>query len=483
MSQSVRTAGPLRWLFALLPVVACGGGGGDDGGGTGVQTVASVAITAPAGPQSFQTLTRTAQFTAVARDASSATVAGATISWLSSNPSAATVSGTGLVTAVANGSTQITASANGVTSSAVTVTVAQVVANVTPTPASVAFGAIGATRQLAAALVDSSGAPVAGAPAVTWTREGTGTTASVSAGGLATAIAAGASDTAVATAGGRTARIPIAVTQVIASITVSPTPADTLRTTTRTKQYSAAAADSLGNPIAGASITWSSSAPAVATVGASTGLATAVADGSANIIATAGSVTGQRTLVVRRYASTFGLNPTSGTITTALGTVIFLGTAQDSISTNLPITWATRSGTIAGLSATSGAQVTATGAGNGSTYIVMSAGTRSDSAQLTVSGQAVAPLTATVLVGNLFFRSQRNSTQNEAVDTIAVGGTVTWEGTGGSHTVQSQGAPSFPSSGTFGLSGTYSFTFPSAGTYAYDCAIHGSSMTGRVVVR
>ncbi|MBP7550865.1 MAG: Ig-like domain-containing protein, partial [Gemmatimonadaceae bacterium] len=455
----------MRSLFALLLVVGCGGGGGDDGGGTGVQTVASVAITAPAGPQAFQTLTRTAQFSAVARDASSATVAGATISWLSSNPAAATVSGTGLVTAVANGSTQITASASGVTSTAVTVTVAQVVANVTPTPASVAFGAIGSTRQLAAALVDSSGAPVAGAPAVTWTREGTGTTASVSAGGLATAIAAGATDTAVATAGGRTARIPISVTQVIASISVSPTPADTLRTTTRSKQYSAAAADSLGNPIAGASLTWSSSAPAVATVGAGTGLATAVADGSADIIASAGSVTGQRTLVVRRYASTFGLTPPSGTITTALGTVIFLGTAQDSINTNLPITWATRSGAIAGVSATTGAQVTATGAGNGTTFIVMSAGTRSDSAQLTVSGQSVAPLTATVLVGNFFFRSQRNSTQNEAIDTVAVGGSVTWEGTGGSHTVQSQGTPSFPSSGTFGLSGTYTFTFGSTGTY------------------
>ena len=482
MSLSARTAGPLRSLFALLLVVACGGGG-DDGGGTGVPTVASVAITAPAGPQAFQTLTRTAQFTAVARDASSATVAGATISWLSSNPAAATVSGTGLVTAVANGSTQITASASGVTSSAVTVTVAQVVANVTPTPASVAFGAIGSTRQLAAALVDSSGAPVVGAPAVTWTREGTGTTASVSAGGLATAIAAGATDTAVATAGGRTARIPISVTQVIASITVSPTPADTLRTTTRTKQYSAAAADSLGNPIAGASLTWSSSAPAVATVGAGTGLATAVADGSANIIASAGSVTGQRTLVVRRYASTFGLTPPSGTITTPLGRILFLGTAQDSINTDLPITWATRSGAIAGVSATAGAQVTATGAGNGSTFIVMSAGTRSDSAQLTVSGQSVAPLTATVDVGvGILFRSARNLSSNPAVDTIAVGGTVTWAFAGGNHNVQSVGSPSFTSS-VAPTAGNYPFTFNAAGTYLYECVVHGSGMSGRIVVR
>ncbi len=32
-------------------------------------------------------------------------------------------------------------------------------------------------------------------------------------------------------------------------------------------------------------------------------------------------------------------------------------------------------------------------------------------------------------------------------------------------------------------SGTYSFTFTTAGTYTYDCAVHGASMTGTVVVR
>ncbi len=48
----------------------------------------------------------------------------------------------------------------------------------------------------------------------------------------------------------------------------------------------------------------------------------------------------------------------------------------------------------------------------------------------------------TVTVGNIFFRSGHNGTQNPAVDTVAAGTTVTWTWTGtGSqpHSVRSQG--------------------------------------------
>lgn len=88
-----------------------------------------------------------------------------------------------------------------------------------------------------------------------------------------------------------------------------------------------------------------------------------------------------------------------------------------------------------------------------------------------------------VTVGNTFFRSNNNNTQDPAVDTVVVGQPVRWNNTGGTHTVRSQGAPSFPSSGNLAGSGTsYTFTFTNVGTYQYDCAIHGSAMTGRVVV-
>jgi plastocyanin len=92
------------------------------------------------------------------------------------------------------------------------------------------------------------------------------------------------------------------------------------------------------------------------------------------------------------------------------------------------------------------------------------------------------PTTASVQVGNIFFKSNHNSTQNPAVDTVAVGGMVTWNWVGGTHSVESTGSPSFTSS-TIETSGSYQFTFSTAGTYSYDCAVHGAQMTGRVVVR
>jgi plastocyanin len=85
--------------------------------------------------------------------------------------------------------------------------------------------------------------------------------------------------------------------------------------------------------------------------------------------------------------------------------------------------------------------------------------------------------------GTTFFRSNRNLSQDPAVDTIAAGTAFVWSGTGGEHTVRSQGAPSFTSSGPLNGDDTYSLTFPTAGTYVYDCQIHGSGMTGRIVVQ
>lgn len=481
MRRIPTSARSLRPALLMLLAAACGGGGD---GGTQPPVVTSVVITAPTVPPAFQTLTRTAQFTAVARDGAGAPVAGATIAWTSTSTAVATVNGSGLATAVGNGTTQITASSGGIPSTGVTVTVAQVAATVSMTPAVVAFGAIGSSRQLVAAAVDSSGAAVAGAAGATWMRVGTGATASVSTGGLATALAVGATDTAVATVGSKAGRAPISVTQVVASILVNSTGSDTLKTTGRTKQYAAIVRDSQANVMAGPTVAWSSSAASTATVGAGTGLASALSDGSTNIVATANSITGQRALVVRRYAETFQLTPTSATITTPLGTQTFLGTAQDSVATTLPIAWTSRTPNVVSLSSGSGAQVTATGNANGTSRVVMSAGTRSDSALVTVSGQTSAPLTATVLVGDTFFRSQRNLTQDEAIDTVAVGGSVTWNWSGvAPHSVQSSGTPSFPSSSTLTTSGSYVFQFTAAGTFTYDCIVHGAGMTGRVVVR
>ena len=92
-----------------------------------------------------------------------------------------------------------------------------------------------------------------------------------------------------------------------------------------------------------------------------------------------------------------------------------------------------------------------------------------------------------IIVGNILFKSAHNGSQNPAIDTVAVGSTVTWTWTSTgavSHSVRSQGAPSFPSSPIeTGDGKTYSVTFTTPGSYSYDCAVHGAAMSGTIVVR
>ena len=94
---------------------------------------------------------------------------------------------------------------------------------------------------------------------------------------------------------------------------------------------------------------------------------------------------------------------------------------------------------------------------------------------------------ALVTVGNTFFQSVHNGSQNPAVDTIAAGNVVTWTwNAAGSHSIQSTGIPPevFRNSIVMNAAGsTYSVRLLHPGTYTYDCAVHGTAMTGRIVVR
>src|SRR5881397_4091990 len=81
-----------------------------------------------------------------------------------------------------------------------------------------------------------------------------------------------------------------------------------------------------------------------------------------------------------------------------------------------------------------------------------------------------------VSVGNIFFRSAHNGTQNPAVDTIAAGDSITWSwNAAGSHSIQSTGVPPevFRNSVVMNAAGsTYSVRLLHPGTYTYDCAVH-----------
>lgn len=156
----------------------------------------------------------------------------------------------------------------------------------------------------------------------------------------------------------------------------------------------------------------------------------------------------------------------------------------------LTVNWTVQSGSV-----TLGAASSVTNA-SGIASVTVTAGGTLGAAVVRASANSVpgvnVDFTLTVIapplevdMGLTFFRSVRNNTTNPAVDTVQVGEQVRWTSSQGSHTVQSQGPPSFTSSGTITQNGTYVVTFNNTGTYQYDCAIHGGlpgGMAGTIVV-
>src|SRR5207247_1612618 len=86
---------------------------------------------------------QTLQLTATLKDANGNTLVGRSITWSNSNPSAAGVNGTGLVTGVTAGSATITATSEGKNGTSAITVVHMPVASVTVTPASGAVPAGG----------------------------------------------------------------------------------------------------------------------------------------------------------------------------------------------------------------------------------------------------------------------------------------------------------------------------------------------------
>ena len=237
----------------------------------------------------------TVRLAVAAVDANGHPILGATFAWSSSDASVASVDGTGLVTTAGDGEATITAVSGGVTASAA-VMVEQAVAAVRVSPDSVMLRALGDTVWLAAEAVDANGHPILGA-SFAWSSSDA-SVAAVDGAGLVTAVGNG-EVTITAAAGGVTASASVTVDQVVAEVRVTPDSA-TLWILGDTVRLAAAAVDSNGHPIPGASFAWSSSDGSVATVDR-TGLVTAVTEGSAEITAEAvgWAVVGSGRLLVR----------------------------------------------------------------------------------------------------------------------------------------------------------------------------------------
>lgn len=188
---------------ALLVLSACGG---DDATGPD-NSVATVEVT-PAAPS--VTVGGTVQLSAVTKLSDGTVVTGRTVSWTSLNTSVATVSQTGLVTAVSAGSAVVRAMSES-KSGETTVTVMPVpVATVAITPDSArtsATLAVGDSLALQITLLDAQGNVLVGRT-ISF-QSSNAAVVSVSAAGLVKAVAAGGPVTITATSEGRTATATI----------------------------------------------------------------------------------------------------------------------------------------------------------------------------------------------------------------------------------------------------------------------------------
>ncbi len=234
----------------------------------------------------------TVHLSAEAVDSNGHAVDGAEFEWASSDTLVATVDDSGLVTGVAAGEAEITATSSGATGRAQVIVVAPVPTTVAVTPDSVVFTAIGQTEQLSAEVRDQIGRPMVGV-AASWSSSDT-TIAAVDSAGLVTAAGIGVA-TVAATVGEVSGAAFVTVEQSAGSVIVSPradtiAPGDPLR-------LLAEAYDENGHPVESAQFSWSSSDVSVARVDGS-GVVTGVAEGTATITAMAGQARGTAEITV-----------------------------------------------------------------------------------------------------------------------------------------------------------------------------------------
>jgi peptidoglycan/xylan/chitin deacetylase (PgdA/CDA1 family) len=243
----------------------------------------------------------TQQLTAVGYDQNGAAMSGITFAWSSSRQSVASVSSAGLAAGVAAGTAQITASAQGVNSNAVALTVskpASVLTSISVSPSG-AYIQAGSTQQFSAVGYDQyatamSGISFAWSSSNTYVASITAVNSEGKTDGVAAGLAPGSTQI-TASASGVSTVVSLTVTPppppppppVVAAINVmSPNASINVG---GTQQFSALATDQHGLAMSGVVFTWTSSDPAVATIDAN-GIAGGITTGTVQISASAQGV-------------------------------------------------------------------------------------------------------------------------------------------------------------------------------------------------
>ena len=243
-------------------------------------------------------LDQKAQLTAYASDEGYRPVPGVTFSWTSSRPTVATISSAGLVTAVDEGNTLITAEADGVTGP-INLTVVQAAARVQVSPKVDTLRTSGRDRQFQAFAYDSTASRML--PVKILWRSTNPAVATVDAQGLAIARSAGTTKI-IAQVGLAADTATLVLKQALAFVVVKPG-LDTLTAIDDSSRFVAQAFDSAQIAIPDLpSVTWATADATIATVD-QTGLVRARANGLVLITAAGAGQSGTAVVLVRQVVA------------------------------------------------------------------------------------------------------------------------------------------------------------------------------------
>jgi len=304
----------------------------------------------------------------------------ALVTWKSGSTAVATVDINGIVTAVAPGTSTISASIGGVTGSTTLTVNAPTISSISITPVDLTL-AIGINQQFTATATYSDGSTQDLASGVTWSSSSS-SVVSINGSGVATTAGAGQT-TITATVGSLSDTTTVTVVPAhLISIDVEPKAVAIALGTEQ--QFSAVGTFDDGSTQLLTSVTWTSSLPGTATINPS-GLATAVGTGSSTISAISGSVTGTASLSVSS-AALVSIAVTPANSSMAVGTTkqfTATGTFSDSSTQDLTLSvlWGSSSPATATINNLGSVGSLATG----TTTISATLGAISGSTTLTVS--------------------------------------------------------------------------------------------------
>jgi YVTN family beta-propeller protein len=375
------------------------------------------------------------------------------VTWSSSDAGIATISNSqgtkGLATAVAAGSSTITATSGNISGSTIITPAALVSIAVTPTnPTSI----VGTTQQFTATGILSNNATQDLTSLVAWSSSNTGI-ATISSGGITTAVAAG-STVITATFTGVSGTTTLTAVTVV-SIAIIPTnPVIAVGTT---QQFSATGTLSNNTTKDVTSlVTWGSSNAGVATISAG-GIASSISIGSTTISAIFAGVSGTTTMTVQGPVS---ITVTPANSSSAVGSTLQFtatGSFSDGSVRDLTtlVTWSSSAGGVASISNASGSNGLATAVAAGSTTITAALGV-SGSTTLTVKALvaiAVTPVNPTMGLGSTLQFAATGTFADGSIQDLTA--SVTWSSTDSGVAVVSnvQGSKGLVTANGFGSAG------------------------------